>query len=67
MEKRTVIRKDVTVTDSPYSPAVFYGSLVFVSGQVSVDPKTGTMVSDDFREQTEQVFQNLEAVLYSGN
>jgi 2-iminobutanoate/2-iminopropanoate deaminase len=37
--------------------------LVFTSGQVGLDPKTGDLVADDVKKQTEQVFRNLEAVL----
>ncbi len=63
MQKKIVTRKDVPVTDSPYSPAVIYDSLIFVSGQVPVDALKGSITSDDFEEQVEVTFQNLKAVL----
>ena len=47
----------------PYSQAVKAGSMVFCSGQIPIDPKTGDFVSDDVAEQTEQVLKNLNAVL----
>jgi 2-iminobutanoate/2-iminopropanoate deaminase len=47
----------------PYSQAVKVGGLVFVSGQIPIDPATGNFVSDDVAEQTEQVLKNLSAVL----
>ena len=47
----------------PYSQAVKTGNLVFVSGQIPIDPKTGEFVSDEVAEQTEQVLKNLSAVL----
>jgi 2-iminobutanoate/2-iminopropanoate deaminase len=47
----------------PYSQAVRVGGLVFTSGQVALDPATGTLVSGNIREQTERVFANLSAVL----
>lgn len=47
----------------PYSQAVKAGGMVFVSGQIPIDPATGAFVSDDVAEQTEQVLKNLEAVL----
>ena len=47
----------------PYSQAVRAGSLVFVSGQIPLDPATGTMVDGDIRAQTHQVFANLDAIL----
>ncbi|UAL43340.1 RidA family protein [Shewanella inventionis] len=45
-----------------YSQAVKVGSTVYLSGQIPLDPKTMTMVSDDFSEQVIQVFENLTAV-----
>ena len=47
----------------PYSQAIKTGNMVFCSGQIPIDPKTGEFVSDDVAEQTEQVLKNLSAVL----
>ncbi|MBQ3482923.1 MAG: RidA family protein [Clostridia bacterium] len=47
----------------PYSQAIVTGGLVFTSGQIPLDPATGTMVGTDITAQTEQVMQNLGAVL----
>ncbi len=47
----------------PYSQAVKVGAMVFVSGQIPIDPKTGEFVSNDVTEQTQQVLKNLSAVL----
>ena len=47
----------------PYSQAVRSGSLVFVSGQIPVDPATGQVVDGGIEAQTRQVFCNLAAVL----
>lgn len=47
----------------PYSQAVKTGNLVFCSGQIPIDVKTGEFVSADVAEQTEQVLKNLSAVL----
>ncbi|HEY0430047.1 MAG TPA: RidA family protein [Pyrinomonadaceae bacterium] len=47
----------------PYSQAVKTGNMVFCSGQIPIDPKTGQFVSEDAAEQTEQVLKNLSAVL----
>ncbi len=47
----------------PYCHAVRSGSLVFTSGQIPVDPATGTLVEDDIISQTRQVFTNLKMVL----
>ena len=49
----------------PYSQAISVDAtrMVFLSGQIPLDPKTGEMISSDVALQTEQVMKNLEAVL----
>ena len=47
----------------PYCHAVRSGSLIFTSGQIPVDPATGSLVEDDIISQTRQVFTNLKTVL----
>lgn len=47
----------------PYSQAIKAGGLVFVSGQIPTDPATGQFVAGGIKEQTEQVLNNLSAVL----
>jgi 2-iminobutanoate/2-iminopropanoate deaminase len=50
----------------PYSQAVRAGQLLFVSGQVPLDPATGQLVEGDIAAQTRRVFANLAAVLEAG-
>ena len=47
----------------PYSQAVIQGGFVFTSGQIPIDPATGTLHGSDITEQAEQVMKNLAAVL----
>ncbi|HSM61566.1 MAG TPA: Rid family detoxifying hydrolase [Longimicrobiales bacterium] len=47
----------------PYSPAVAYQRLVFVSGQGATDPATGKLAGHDVETQTEQVFRNIQVIL----
>jgi 2-iminobutanoate/2-iminopropanoate deaminase len=47
----------------PYSQAIRAGSLLFLSGQVPLDPATGALVPGDIAAQTHRVMQNLKAVL----
>lgn len=47
----------------PYSQAIKTGNLVFCSGQIPIDVKTGEFISNDAAEQTAQVLKNLSAVL----
>lgn len=47
----------------PYSQATTFGNLIFLSGQIPLDPKTGNIEATTIEGQTEQVMKNLEAVL----
>ncbi len=47
----------------PYSPAVQVGSMLFVSGQIGLNPQTGQFAGDDIESQTRQALVNLSAVL----
>ena len=47
----------------PYSQAISVGELLFTSGQIPLDPRTGEMIQGDVRAQTERVMENLLAVL----
>jgi 2-iminobutanoate/2-iminopropanoate deaminase len=50
----------------PYSQAIRAGSLLFLAGQIPLDPATGTLVAGDVAAQTHRVMQNLKAVLEAG-
>ncbi|PYQ57667.1 MAG: reactive intermediate/imine deaminase [Acidobacteria bacterium] len=47
----------------PYSQAVRSGNLIFLSGQIPLDPKSGNLIDGDFSKQAHRVFDNLRAVL----
>lgn len=51
----------------PYVQAIETNGMVFVSGQLPLDPTTGKLVSNDIRDQTKQVLQNLSAILASAH
>ena len=61
--------KKIVATDAapkaigPYSQAVDLGDLVFLSGQIPLDPATGTLVGGDISVQTRRVLDNLAAIL----
>jgi len=48
---------------APYSQAIRHGELVFVSGQLGLEPGHTELVGDGVTEQTEQIFRNLKAIL----
>ncbi len=62
-ERRPILTDKAPKPIGPYSQAVQYGNLVFTSGQIPIDPATGSMVTGDIVKETEQVFANLAAVL----
>jgi 2-iminobutanoate/2-iminopropanoate deaminase len=61
--KKIILTDQAPAPIGPYSQAVETGSLVFCSGQVSIDPKTNQVITTDIKAQTEQVMKNVEAVL----
>jgi len=61
--KQAVASPDAPKAIGPYSQAVRAGQLLFLSGQVPLDPATGQIVTGDIAAQTRRVFDNLAAVL----
>jgi 2-iminobutanoate/2-iminopropanoate deaminase len=47
----------------PYSQAIIAGNFVFASGQIAIDPATGSLVLDDIKTETQQVMENIKAIL----
>lgn len=63
MKREIVEIKEAPAAIGPYSQAVKTGDLVFTSGQIPINPKTGELVQGDIEEQTRQVIGNLKLVL----
>ena len=62
--RHTPVRADnLPKPAGPYSPAVAYDGLIFVSGQGAIDPGTGGISGSDVESQTEQVLRNIESIL----
>ena len=61
MEK--VYTKNAPDAIGPYSQAVKVGGLVFTSGQIAINPASGSVEAKSIEEQTEQVCKNIKAVL----
>ena len=61
--RQAISSADAPKAIGPYSQAVRAGNLLFLSGQIPLDPATGNIVDGDISAQTERVFQNIEAVL----
>jgi 2-iminobutanoate/2-iminopropanoate deaminase len=58
-----IATKDAPHAIGPYSQAVKSGNLIFLSGQIPLDPASGNLVEGDFAAQARRVFENLAAVL----
>jgi 2-iminobutanoate/2-iminopropanoate deaminase len=63
MPKKHVISSQAPKPIGPYSQGVIAGGLLFVSGQIPLDPATGEFVPGDIEAQTEQVLKNILAIL----
>jgi 2-iminobutanoate/2-iminopropanoate deaminase len=61
--KQAVASANAPKAIGPYSQAIRAGHLVFLSGQIPLDPDTGTVVEGDVAAQTRRVMENLAAVL----
>ncbi|MCL2828467.1 MAG: RidA family protein [Oscillospiraceae bacterium] len=61
--KKIITTQDAPAAIGPYSQAVQAGNLVYTSGQIPLDPKTGKLVEGGIEAETWQVFANLKAVL----
>jgi 2-iminobutanoate/2-iminopropanoate deaminase len=65
MKKKVIETEMAPRAIGPYSQAIQAGSLLFLSGQIPVDPTTGELVKGDIRKQTHQVLENIKGVLQS--
>ncbi|HPD95278.1 MAG: RidA family protein [Bacteroidales bacterium] len=61
--KKIINTENAPKAVGPYSQAVEANGLLFVSGQIPVDPKVGKIVEGGIKEQTEQVLKNIGAIL----
>ena len=62
MTKEIISTENAPQAIGPYSQAVKAGNLMFVSGQIPLDPKTGDLVSDSIEEQAKQVLKNVQSI-----
>ena len=66
MSKTILSSRDAPPAIGPYSQAVRAGQLLFASGQIPLDPSSGSIVEGDVTAQTRRVMENLRAVLKAG-
>ena len=64
MEKRIINTNSAPAPIGPYNQAVVVGNTIYISGQICIDPSTGSLKNKDIQEETHQVMQNLRNILH---
>ena len=63
MKKRPFTSRRGPIPKFPYSQAVIYGDLIFISAQTPIDPQTGAAETGDVKAQTRRILTNVAAIL----
>lgn len=63
MSKKIISTTEAPSAIGPYSQAVLSGDTLYCSGQIAINPQTGDLVLESIEKETEQVMQNISAVL----
>lgn len=63
MEKKIINTNNAPAPIGPYNQAVSFGNLLFISGQIAIDPTSGELVKGDVTAEAQQVMKNLQAIL----
>ena len=66
-EKKVVFTSDAPTPVGPYSQGILFGSTLYCSGQIGIDPNTGELVEGGIEAETDQVLKNLGAILRAAN
>jgi 2-iminobutanoate/2-iminopropanoate deaminase len=61
--KRIIQSADAPAPIGPYNQATMVGGMLFISGQIAINPVTGELVTDTIESETEQVLNNLKAIV----
>ncbi len=65
MSKKVITTTNAPAAVGPYSQAIVAGELLFISGQLPINPETGNMVEGSIEEKTRQVVENIRAIAES--
>lgn len=66
MEKRIINTANAPAPIGPYNQAIMIDDILFISGQICIDPATNNLKNNELREETQQVMANLKAILIAG-
>lgn len=62
--KKIIKTQNAPAPIGPYNQAVFAGNMLFISGQIALNPQTGDLETDDLEKETTRVMENLKAILF---
>ena len=65
--KKIIITKKAPAPIGPYNQAILKGNTLYTSGQIALNPETGELVLTDIKTETQQVMENMKAVLEAAN
>ena len=63
MEKQIINTPTAPAPIGPYNQAILAGDMLFISGQICIDPSTGALMNEDIQQETHQVMHNLRSIL----
>ena len=63
--KSTINIPNAPIPVGPYSQAVNYNGLIIASGQIGINPKTGILISHSIKSELNQIFENIDALLFA--
>ena len=67
MKKEIISIKNAPAPIGPYSQAILKNGTLYASGQIAINPQTGALILESIEKETEQVMQNIKAVLDAAN
>ena len=67
MEKQIINTPSAPAPIGPYNQAILAGDLLFISGQICIDPSTGALMNQDIQQETHQVMHNLRSILIAAD
>ena len=65
--KQNIFSNDAPKPIGPYSQAIKIGEMIFVSGQIAIDPKTNLLIIDNIQAETKMVMENIKNILKVAN
>ena len=65
--KKEIYSNNAPKPIGPYSQCIKYGNMIFISGQISINPKTNEIITNNISEETKMVMENISNILKESN